>query len=162
MSSPQGGAASSDRALARIRIDARLAVLRANRSAAAVPHGGWIRAIRQSLGMSLDGLAERLAVSRSSAARLESSEQRETLQLDTLRRAAEALGCELAYVLIPKRPLQEMVELQRAAMVQQLNAKVHTHMALEGQDTPDSSLDEWRRQHGSELVSDRQLWKKPK
>jgi predicted DNA-binding mobile mystery protein A len=145
-----------------VRLDARLAVLRANRAATAVPRGGWIRAIRQALGMSLDDMAERLGVTRSSAARLESSEQRETLQLDTLRRAAEALDCELAYVLIPKRPLQEMVELQRAAMAQRLNAKVHTHMALEGQDTPDSSLDEWRLQHGSELVSDRQLWKKPK
>ena len=104
-------------------------------------------------------MADRLGSAPSSVSRLELSEQKGTIQLDSLRRAAEVLNCELAYVLIPREPLDTFVEERRRAVAKQLNAKVRTHMALEGQDTSDARLDEWREDRAAALVSDRQLWK---
>ncbi|OGT60654.1 MAG: hypothetical protein A3E01_00440 [Gammaproteobacteria bacterium RIFCSPHIGHO2_12_FULL_63_22] len=151
-----------DRALARLRLDARLEPLRPNLGAMTVPRGGWLRSIRNALGMSLDDVADRLDVTRSTASRVEASEQRGTIQLDTLRRAAEALNCELVYALVPKLPLESAVEQERARLARQLNAKVQTHMSLEGQDTHDTSLDAWRLDRATTSISDRQLWKKAK
>lgn len=150
----------ADRALARLRLDARLLPLRSQLGALAVPRGGWLRAIRTALGMSLEDVAERLGTTRSSAARVEASEQRATIQLDTLRRVAEALNCELVYALVPKLPLDEAVENERIRLARQLSAKVQTHMALEGQHVREPSLDARRLDRAAVSVSDRQLWKK--
>jgi predicted DNA-binding mobile mystery protein A len=148
-----------DRALARLRLDSRLNEVRAQRTAMQPPHGGWLRAVRSALGMSLEDLAARLGTTRSSMARLEASEQKETIQLDTLRRAAQALNCELAYVLIPKLPLQETVDTQRLKVARQHSSKVRTHMSLEDQDTKDTGLERWREERALSLVRDRDLWK---
>lgn len=159
MSQPKTGKSSSDRALARLRLDARLQPLRENQSATTVPRGGWLRVIRQALGMTRNDMAAKLGITSSTVARIEASEQRETIQLDTLRRAAAALDCELVYALVPRQPLERVVEQRRQQLVRALNAKVHTHMALEGQDTPDAGLDNWRRDRAASSISDRQLWK---
>ena len=154
------GKSRSDRALARLRLDARLQPLRDRQSATAVPRGGWLRVIRQALGMTRNDMAARLGLTSSTIVRIEASEQRETIQLDTLRRAASALDCELVYALIPRQPLEQAVEQQREKLVRALNAKVHTHMALEGQDTPGADMDTWRRDRAAASISDRQLWKR--
>ena len=162
MSQPKTAKSSSERALARLRLDARLQPLREIQDATAVPRGGWLRAIRQALGMTRDDLAGRLGVTSSTVVRIEASEQRETIQLDTLRRAAAALDCELVYALVPRQPLEQAVEEQRTKLARELNAKVQTHMALEGQDTTDVGLEAWRRDRTAAAISDRQLWKSRK
>jgi predicted DNA-binding mobile mystery protein A len=145
--------------LMRLRLDERLQPLRTIKNAAAIPRGGWLRAIRQALSMSLDDVANRLAITRSSVARIESSEQRESIQLDTLRRAAQAIDCELVYALIPRVPLTQAMEEQRLKMAQLLNAKVSTHMFLEGQETKGPGLEQWREDRAVALVSDKKMWK---
>lgn len=159
MSQLKPGKSSSERALARLRLDARLQPLRENQGATAVPRGGWLRAIRQALGMTREDMADRLGITSSTVVRIEASEQRQTIQLDTLKRAAAALDCELVYALVPRQPLEKAVELQRGKLARELNAKVRTHMALEGQDTTDADMEAWRRDRAVSAISDRQLWK---
>jgi predicted DNA-binding mobile mystery protein A len=123
----------SSRSRARSALDRRLAAWRPVAVAGARPHGGWIRAIRDALGMPAADLAERLGVAQSTVARLEASERAETIQLSTLRRAAAALECDLVYALVPRRPLEQSVSQRaRALAVQQLGRIEHT-MALEDQ-----------------------------
>ena len=55
------------------------------------PPSGWIKAIREGLGMTATHLAGRLGVTTSTVTRLETSEADDTISLGTLRRAAEAL-----------------------------------------------------------------------
>ncbi|MEA3502456.1 MAG: mobile mystery protein A, partial [Actinomycetota bacterium] len=76
------------------------------------PHKGWIRAIRDALGMSSTELATRLGVSQQSVSQMEHSEVHDTITLDTLRRAASALDCDLVYVLEPRTSLDEAVREQ--------------------------------------------------
>jgi len=149
----------SNQALARLRLDARLRPIVELRAAMTVPRGGWLRAVRKALGMSSDDVAQRLGVTRSSVARMETSEQRETIQLDTLRRVARAMDCELAYVLMPRTSLEHSVQRQRDEAARQLSSKVRTHMALEGQDTEDAAMTQWRLDRAAELVTARKLWK---
>ncbi len=76
------------------------------------PHKGWIRAIRGALGMSSTELAARLGVSQQRVSDLERGELHETIKLDTLRRAAEALDCTLVYALVPRTSLDDAVRQQ--------------------------------------------------
>lgn len=145
--------------IARARLDDRLASLRTLRDQMAVPHGGWAKAIRSALGMTLEDLAVRLGITRGVLSRLESSEQKQTIQLDSLRRIAEAMDCELVYALLPRQPLQAMVDQQRARAAHELESRTRTQMRLEGQHESDPSLAEWRKEHSASLISDRRLWK---
>ncbi len=73
------------------------------------PLRGWIKAIRQALGMTSLQLAKRLRVKQPSVVALEQSEARGTIELATLRRVANALDCTLVYALLPNKPLEDMV-----------------------------------------------------
>jgi predicted DNA-binding mobile mystery protein A len=97
------------------------------------PPKGWLRAVRDALGMTTAQFARRLGVSQPRIIELEQSEVSGSVTLHTLQRAAEALGCRLVYALVPERPLAETVQ-ERAELVaeRQLTSVEHT-MRLEDQ-----------------------------
>lgn len=105
---------------------------------ARTPARGWIRTIRDALGMTQQQLAKRLGVNQKSVHAMEVAEAGGKIRLETLSRAADALGCDLVYVLVPRRPLQDVVEDRaREVAVRQLDAVDQT-MLLEDQGTPRS------------------------
>jgi predicted DNA-binding mobile mystery protein A len=102
------------------------------------PRSGWIKAIREALGMTTRQLSERLQIAQSAIVAMEKSEASETIAIQTLRRAAEAMDCELHYVLVPRKPLSRMVDQQAEKMAtSEVGASSHT-MALESQSTNSS------------------------
>src|SRR4030065_64685 len=78
----------------------------------APPRNGWIRAIRDALGMSGRQLGKRLGVSKMRVADMERAETAGATSLKTLRRAAEAMDCALVYALVPKTTLKETLRKQ--------------------------------------------------
>ncbi len=76
---------------------------------------GWLRGVRQALGMRVGEIAQRMKVGKSEVYRLEMSEVRDTITLKKLRGAAEAMGCEVVYAVVPARGTLEdlAVELER-------------------------------------------------
>ena len=127
------------------------------------PSSGWIKAIREALGLSATRLAERLGVTPSTATRLEVSEADETISLATLRRAAEALDCELRYVLLPKQTLVSTLESRATALARQQMASISHSMALEAQATPPEIVEAQTRSLAESLLkgSRRTLWREP-
>jgi predicted DNA-binding mobile mystery protein A len=63
---------------------------------------GWLRTVRRAVGIPVAEAARRIGVVESGVYRMEYAEGRGVISLETLRRAAEALGCELVYGLAPK------------------------------------------------------------
>ena len=124
-----------DNRLARQRLDERLDALRPL-GVQARPHVGWIRAIRQALGMSGSELADRLGVTPQSVSDIERNEATGSIKLETLERAAGALGCDLEYVLVPRKSLHDMVEDQARRKAQHHMTRIAHHGSLEGQALP--------------------------
>lgn len=98
------------------------------------PRRGWIRAIREATGITVRDLAKRLHRAPSVAAHLEVSEAEYRITLASLRDAADALGCQLVYALVPKSgSLRELSE-ERARTKAAENVRAVEHsMALEDQ-----------------------------
>jgi predicted DNA-binding mobile mystery protein A len=121
-----------DRASARRQLDKRLKSL-SNADSFARPPRGWVRAIRNALGMTAAQLGQRLGVSQQRALALEKAEASGSVTLESLERAARALDCRLVYALVPREPL-ETLAWERAAKLakQRLRATRHS-MALEEQ-----------------------------
>ena len=123
---------AQERASARKQIDKRLNKLR-NSDALSRPPRGWIKAIREALGMTTTQFGKRLGVSQSTALGFEKSEVSKGITLETLERAARALDCRLVYVLVPSKPLELLAEDQaRELAKKRLRATSHS-MALEDQ-----------------------------
>lgn len=80
------------------------------------PAGGWIRAIREALGMTQRQLAKRVGRKPQTILDLQAREATQTIQLNTLREIAEAMDCELVYAIVPRKPLDEILE-ERARLV---------------------------------------------
>jgi len=123
---------AQDRASARKQLGKRLNKLR-NSDALSRPPRGWIKAIRDALGMTTTQFGKRLGVSQSTALGFEKSEVSKGITLETLERAARALDCRLVYALVPSKPLELLVEGQaRELAKKRLRATSHS-MALEDQ-----------------------------
>ena len=98
------------------------------------PHQGWIRAIREALGMSSTELAARMGVVHQAIREFENSEVQETIKLETLRRIGEALDCQVVYALIPRTTLEEAVKSQAQRKATNRFARVSHHSRLEDQE----------------------------
>ncbi len=103
------------------------------RRATLPPPGGWVRAIRTALGMTSEQLAKRMRVSPQNVRKLEKGEAEGKLTLESLRRAAEALDCRLVYVLVPRKPLDELVRDRARVLAEQQLTRVSHSMKLEAQ-----------------------------
>ncbi len=97
------------------------------------PPKGWIRAVRDALGMTTAQFARRLGIAQPSVIELERSEADNRITLQTLERAAEALGCRVVYALIPEKPLEQTLREQaKRVAAKKLESVEHT-MRLEDQ-----------------------------
>ena len=85
--------------------------------------------------MSAAALAARVGTTPGAVIRLEQSEAADRIRLNTLRRAANALGCDLVYLLIPRRPLTTVVRERARELAHEQVAAVEQTMRLENQAT---------------------------
>jgi transcriptional regulator with XRE-family HTH domain len=97
------------------KLEEAMVPLRAVRKSASVD-GGWLWAVRLAVGTPVKELARRQDVCAREIFRLERAERQSRITLGALKRAAEAMDCELTYFLTPKRgTLGAMAAARQAA-----------------------------------------------
>ena len=142
---------------ARQHLDKRLVALKPVDRFAAPPKG-WLRAIRDALGMSGVQFAKRLGVRPQTVESIEKSEASGTVQLSTLRRAAEVLDCTLVYVLVPNTSLDNtVVQRARKIALRDLLRVAHT-MKLEAQGTGDADIEARIESYIRDVIKERDVW----
>jgi len=119
-------------------LDQRFSTLRALTRTQRPPKG-WLRAIRDALGMTTTQFAKRLAVSQPRIIRLEKAEADGSITLRTLQNAAEALGCRVVYALVPEKPLAAILRERAETMAERQSVAVEHTMRLEDQTVRDKS-----------------------
>jgi predicted DNA-binding mobile mystery protein A len=105
------------------------------------PSGGWLRAIRQAVGMTTRQLAKSVGVSQAAVSETERAEARGDITLATLQRYATALDCDVVYALVPRRPLKEIVNERADRIARDQVSRVRHTMALEDQSTSKEHLE---------------------
>lgn len=144
--------------LARKQLDQRLERIRELGPALSEPDAGWVSALRNALGMTQADLARRMDVSQQAVAQLEKREAGGSATLKALEGAAHALGGELVYAIVPRRPISDVLERRALELAARMTGSVRHSMRLEDQE-PDSDLDERTRELAKELLaSPRRLW----
>ena len=141
---------AQERATARRQLDKRLNTLRS--SSFARPPRGWVKAIREALGMTTRQLARRIGVVQSRVVDIEKAEVTGSITLESLERAAHALDCELVYALLPRKPLGTVIEERATNLAKSYIKAVRHSMALEGQSLDEVDEREQIRQLAKQLA----------
>ena len=98
------------------------------------PGKGWIRAIRDALGMTAKQVADRLGVAQQAVARIEKEEFAGSVTIKTMRRVAEALDCVFVYGFVPRESLENTVRNQAEIVARKRLSRVSQTMKLENQE----------------------------
>jgi len=152
---------SKDRALARKHLDTRLDSIR-GLSDVPRPPKGWIKAIREALGMSAEQLGARIGVTKPRVYEIEKAEISGSITLNSLERAAQALDCQLVYTLIPRLPLQKTVEMRAMEIARERIRAASHSMSLEDQALDEDELSEHIERLAREILDQggAEFWKK--
>lgn len=125
------------------------------------PSGGWIKAIREALGMSAVQLGDRMGLTRQRIHEIEKAELHGNVTLNSLRKAAEELECSLIYTLVPNAPLEKIVGDRARNIARQDLAHLNQTMALEDQAVPGTGQEDQIREYIEMHLSEKDLWVKP-
>jgi predicted DNA-binding mobile mystery protein A len=144
------------------QIDRKLPALRgaAQTLARAAPASGWIRVLRESLGITAASFGRRLHIAQQNVVKLEGSERAGTITLASLRRAAAALDADFVYAIVPRKSLRQTICTRARELAQQRIAPVAQSMRLEAQGLSERELQD----QVDELARDlerrpRELWR---
>jgi predicted DNA-binding mobile mystery protein A len=146
---------------ARQHLDPRLETIRPLLGTLKPPSKGWIRAIREGLGMTAAQLAKRLRVTQATLSTLELSETRGTIQIDTLRRVADAMNCTLIYALVPAEPLEKIVQDRARSVASEQLQPIQHSMRLENQELGRNEQEKQLADYIRNELDPRRLWDRP-
>lgn len=130
--------------------------------AAGAPRGGWLRALREALGMTQSQLGERAGISRQSVQDFEHAEADRRITLESLDKLARAMGCRLVYALVPENgSVDALRERQALALADALMQPADHSMQLEAQGVGGAERERQRRLLAETLLADspRKLWR---
>jgi predicted DNA-binding mobile mystery protein A len=125
--------------------------------------GGWLRDIREALGISSVQFAKRLGISKQAYLKLETSEEKRTIELATLSRVAEAIGFRVVYAIVPsglQTGLESMLRERAIKVATKFVNKVSRTMELEDQAIAKREREQQIAELADELVADldKRLW----
>lgn len=150
---------SSQKRLIQQQLDSTLARIWCMRDAQR-PARGWLRAIREALGMSGKQFARRLSVSAPWITTLEKNELAGSVTIKTMRQAAEALDCVFVYAVVPRDSLADIVRRRAEILAQKRLAMVSHSMLLEAQQLSESEQQKALAQEVNALIQEmpKELW----
>ena len=124
------------------------------------PRKGWIREVRNALGMTAAQLAKRLGIAQPTVAKLERSEEAETISLKSLRKMAEAMDCTLVYAFVPHESLEATLIQQAERQAAKRIGRIEHSMQLEAQGRDTAEVERERQELAQEMLRtlSRDLW----
>jgi predicted DNA-binding mobile mystery protein A len=97
------------------------------------PQIGWVKTIRETLGMNTRQLGSRCNVTSERIIKIEADEVEGRTTVATLEKIAEAMNCKLVYAFVPNSEMIEFIEKTAEEKARTQLMQTAHHMALEDQ-----------------------------
>jgi len=108
----------------------------------AQPPTGWIKAIRTTLGMSLEQLGKKLSITKQSAQQIEKREKEGSITIRSLKEIGKAMDMQLVYGFVPNDgSLDALIERKATELATQIVARASNTMKLEGQENSEKRIE---------------------
>lgn len=106
-----------------------------------IPIGGWVRAVRSSIGMTLKQLGKKMNATKQSIGQLEKREQEGAISINKLKEVATALDMKLVYGFLPNdSSLEKIIEKRAKQIATDIVMRTSHNMKLENQENSDERL----------------------
>ena len=122
-----------DKKLIREQLDNKLSKLR-EFAIQGLTSIGWIKTIREALGMTSKDLASRVGVNQSRIIHMEQAEVDGNIKISTMKKIADALEMDFVYAFVPRTSLNEMVREQARKLALKKMERLDHTMRLEMQE----------------------------
>ena len=122
-----------DKKTIRDQLEKKLTLLR-ELSISGMPQEGWIKTIREALGLSTAQLGKKAGLDQSRISRLENAEKDGSLKLSSLQKIAKGLNMKFVYGFVPEQSLEEVVRTQARKIALKRLKKLNATMRLERQE----------------------------
>lgn len=102
------------------------------------PLQGWIKTIRELLGMTTIQFSKKLKISQPRLVFMEKNEK--NLKLSTMEKIADELNCDFVYALVPREKINNIIYNRAKQKALQIVNKVNNNMSLENQLSGDKEI----------------------
>ncbi|MBK8622698.1 MAG: mobile mystery protein A [Saprospiraceae bacterium] len=121
----------------------------------AIPPTGWIKAIRTSLGMSLQQLGNKLSISKQGVLDIEKREKEGAITIRSLREVAKALDMQLVYGFVPNDgSLEALIEKRSVQLAKEIVLRSSNTMHLEDQGNSEKRIKKAIKERAEILKND--------
>jgi predicted DNA-binding mobile mystery protein A len=105
------------------------------------PPEGWLRTVRNALGVSGAEVARKMGVTRARVTQAEHAELTGGITLKSMQATAEAMGCRFVYAIVPPSGrIEDIITAQARKKAMAIVGTASQHMALENQTLPDDKI----------------------
>ena len=125
------------------------------------PPTGWIKAIRNAIGMSMLQLGNRLSITKQSVQDMESREKDGSISIKALREAARALDMQLVYGFVPNDgSLEALIDRKAKELATQIVMRTNNSMKLEDQENSKQRIEKAIQERASAIKTEmpKTLW----
>ena len=119
-----------------------------------VPPIGWIKAIRNGIGMSMEQLGKKLSITKQGVMDIEKREKEGAVTIKSMQELAKALDLKFVYGFVPNAgSLEQMIETRALEIATKIVERTSTTMKLEDQANSKERVEKAIKERASEIIN---------
>jgi predicted DNA-binding mobile mystery protein A len=119
-----------------------------------VPPIGWIKAIRNGIGMSMEQLGKKLSITKQGVMDIEKREKEGAITINSMQEIAKAMDTQFVYGFVPKAgSLEQMIEMRALEIATKIVERTSTSMKLEDQANSKERIENAIKERASEIIN---------
>jgi predicted DNA-binding mobile mystery protein A len=119
-----------------------------------VPPIGWIKAIRNGIGMSMEQLGKKLSITKQGVMDIEKREKEGAITIKSMKEIAIAMDMQFVYGFYPNAgSLEQMIETRALQIASKIVERTSTTMKLEDQANSKERVEKAIKERASEIIN---------
>ena len=119
-----------------------------------VPPIGWIKAIRNGIGMSMEQLGKKLSITKQGVMDIEKREKEGAITIKSMQEIGKAMDTQFVYGFVPKAgSLEQMIEYRALEIASKIVERTSTTMKLEDQVNSKERIEKAIKERATEIIN---------
>lgn len=119
-----------------------------------VPPIGWIKAIRNGIGMSMEQLGKKLSITKQGVMDIEKREKEGAITIKSMQEIAKAIDMQFVYGFVPNAgSLEQMIDMRALEMATKIVERSSNTMKLEDQANSKERIEKAIKERATEIIN---------
>ena len=119
-----------------------------------MPPIGWIKAIRNGIGMSMEQLGKKLSITKQAVMDIEKREKEGAITIKSMQEIAKVIDMKFVYGFVPNAgSLEQMIETRSLEIATKIVQRTSTSMKLEDQVNSKERIEKAIKERATEIIN---------